>query len=131
MKPKFAETWWDKVPVTQLRQEIQAIYQVLARVVTSWVPMAEGDPEVHRVGQDDIGSLIIIDQDTDTTVAIPPGVIERGQQFEVARLGAGAVTVEGGTGVTVNGIEGGSFTLPTRWSRVTVLCLGDNRFLVT
>lgn len=129
MRPRFAEGWWQDVPVHQLRQEIQNIYHELDQAGKSTVIPEDGDLRV--LAAEDVGGTIVIDSSSATKVSIPSGLMSEGEQLDLLGVGSGTVTVAGGTGVTLNGSEEGTETLDGQWARATLLCLADDKYALT
>lgn len=75
----------------------------------------------------DAFDVVTMDNALSKTVTIPVGQTD---YVDIWRLGAGAVTVEGASGVTVNGSDGGSDTISTQWSRVRAQNLSPNVWAV-
>ena len=63
---------------------------------------------------------------TNAAIAYPVGTV-----INVLQGGAGAVTVEGDTGVTVNGVSGGSVTTTPQYQGVSLLKVGADEWIVS
>lgn len=74
----------------------------------------------------DNGSAITVTIPTNASVAFPTGTV-----IAFAQLGAGAVTIEGDTGVTVNGTSAGSEALSAQYATATAVKLATNTWLVS
>jgi uncharacterized protein (DUF2126 family) len=62
---------------------------------------------------------------TNASVAFPTGTI-----VNVAQIGAGATTVEGDTGVTLNGVSAGGAALNEQYSQVSLVKIGTDAWLI-
>lgn len=71
------------------------------------------------------GSANTLTIPTNASVAFPTGTI-----VAVSQLGAGTTTVEGDTGVTVNGVSAGSADLNAQYDGVTLTKLGTDTWLL-
>ena len=63
---------------------------------------------------------------TNAAIAYPVGTV-----INVLQVGAGAVTVEGDTGVTVNGVSAGSVTTTPQYQGVSLLKVGSDEWIVS
>jgi 3D (Asp-Asp-Asp) domain-containing protein len=69
---------------------------------------------------------------TSQTITVPPSVFTSGQLVYVQRIGAGAVPIAQGAGVTItsNAATSSAPTLRAQFSSATILCTGTNTFTV-
>lgn len=69
---------------------------------------------------------------TSQTITVPPNVFTSGQLVYVQRIGAGAVPIAQGAGVTITsaGATSSAPTLRAQFSSATILCTGTNTFTV-
>jgi 3D (Asp-Asp-Asp) domain-containing protein len=69
---------------------------------------------------------------TSQTITVPPSVFTSGQLIYVQRIGAGAVPIAQGAGVTItsNAATSSAPTLRAQFSSATILCTGTNTFTV-
>lgn len=77
----------------------------------------------------DAGSVITFDSASNLTFTIDSTLgLSAGQRIDVVRLGTGTLTVQQGSGATVNGTP--SLVLRDRYSAATVLCIASNTYLL-
>lgn len=72
---------------------------------------------------------VTMDNANTNTVTIPLNssvAFPVGSQVIVHQIGAGQTTITGATGVTLNGVDGGSVAIVERWSAVTLWKRGEN-----
>ncbi len=112
----------------------QGSFALSASQITSGTFDADRIPEptiTHETGTSYslVGSIDIVTMDNAlaNTVTIPVG---RTSSFEVWQVGAGATTVQGDSGVTVNGSDGGSDVIGTQWKHVKGVRLAANEWAV-
>ena len=69
---------------------------------------------------------------TSQTITVPPSVFTSGQIIYVQRIGAGAVPIAQGAGVTItsNAATSSAPTLRAQFSSASILCTGSNTFTV-
>jgi 3D (Asp-Asp-Asp) domain-containing protein len=69
---------------------------------------------------------------TSQTITVPPNVFTSGQLVYVQRIGAGAVPIAQGAGVTITSAANTSSApnLRAQFSSATILCTGTNTFTV-
>jgi hypothetical protein len=69
---------------------------------------------------------------TSQTITVPPSVFTSGQIIYVQRIGAGAVPIAQGAGVTItsNAATSSAPTLRAQFSSASILCTGTNTFTV-
>jgi hypothetical protein len=72
----------------------------------------------------DNGSSNTLTIPTNASVAFPTDTV-----INVLQLGAGVTTIDGDTGVTVNGVSGGASTIQVRWQGVTLLKVATNTWI--
>lgn len=80
----------------------------------------------------DAGDLVTMDNASANTLTIPANAsvaFAVGTVIAVAQIGAGATTIEGASGVTVNGVSAGSGDLTARWGAVTLVKTGTDAWL--
>jgi hypothetical protein len=68
----------------------------------------------------DAGRLVTLTNSAAVTVTVPTGIATVGQRIDLAQLGAGQVTVSGGSGVTINSTP--TAKLRTQYSAATLIC---------
>lgn len=74
----------------------------------------------------DNGSSNTLTIPTNATVAFPTDTV-----INVLQLGAGVTTIEGDTGVTVNGVSGGAGVIQVRYQGATMLKIATNTWVVS
>jgi hypothetical protein len=62
------------------------------------------------------------------TVTVPPSTFSAGQQINMTAYGTGLVTVQGGSGVTVNSTP--TLTLRTQYAAATLVCIDASTFVL-
>lgn len=80
----------------------------------------------------DAGKLITLDNASAIAVTIPANAdvaYDVGTSLKFAGIGAGAVTITGDTGVSINGSSGGSVVLDGQWAGAELVKLGTNSWL--
>jgi hypothetical protein len=80
----------------------------------------------------DANLLVTLNNSAAVTLTVPPSVFTTGQQINIQQIGAGQVTVQGGSGVTVTSAGATSATpkLVAQYNAATILCTGTNTFTV-
>jgi hypothetical protein len=63
---------------------------------------------------------------TNATAAFPVGT-----PIEVRQIAAGVTTIDGDTGVTVNGVSGGAGSIAARWQGVSLLKTGTDTWIAS
>ena len=71
-------------------------------------------------------SANVLNIPTNTTLAFPIGTV-----VNVVQIGAGITTVDGVTGVTVNGVSGGGAAISARYAGVSILKIATNTWLMS
>lgn len=76
----------------------------------------------------DLGKLVTLSNASGITLTIPPSVFVSGNQIHIQQLGAGQVTIAGGSGVTFTGT---GTKLRAQYSAATIICTnGGTTFTV-
>jgi hypothetical protein len=80
----------------------------------------------------DTNKLVTLSNAGAITLTLPPSVFTAGQQIHIARMGAGALTLAQGAGVTIvsTGATASAPTLRAQYSTGTIICTASNTFLV-
>lgn len=82
----------------------------------------------------DLGKLITMNNAGANTLTIPTNAAVAFEAdrdwFAVAQYGAGTTTIQGDTGVTVNGVSAGSAAVPFRYAVIVCTKIGTNEWLV-
>lgn len=81
----------------------------------------------------DGGHLVTLTNGSAITATIPANAdvaFQVGTTINVAQLGAGTVTIQGDTGVTVNGSSGGSENLDGQYAGGSLIKLATNTWLI-
>jgi hypothetical protein len=84
------------------------------------------------VASDAANTLVQLNNASAITLTVPPSVFSIGEQINVYQRGAGQVTFDQGSMVTIRSI-GATSTAPKlriQYSSATVICIGVNEFLV-
>jgi hypothetical protein len=82
----------------------------------------------------DAGHLVTLTNASPVTLTVPPNAsveFATGTTIAVAQLGAGTVTIEGDTGVTINGVSTGSADISAQYGAAALTKLGTNTWLLT
>jgi len=79
-----------------------------------------------------VNQWVTMNSATSQTITVPPSVFTTGQVVYVQRIGAGAVPIAQGAGVTItsNGATSSAPTLRAQFSSASILCTGSNTFTV-
>lgn len=75
----------------------------------------------------DLGKLVTLSNASAITLTIPPSVFAVGNQIHIQQLGAGQVTIAGGSGITFTGT---GTKLRTQYSAATIICTNTSTFTV-
>jgi len=80
----------------------------------------------------DTNKLVTLSNAGAITLTLPPSVFTAGQQIHIARMGAGALALAQGSGVTIvsTGATSSAPTLRAQYSTGTIICTASNTFLV-
>ena len=80
----------------------------------------------------DANVWVTMNSATSQTITVPPSVFTSGQLIYVQRIGAGAVPIAQGAGVTItsNGATSSAPNIRAQYSSATILCTGSNTFTV-
>jgi len=80
----------------------------------------------------DKNKLVTLSNAGAITLTLPPSVFTAGQQIHIARMGAGALALAQGSGVTIvsTGATSSAPTLRAQYSTGTIICTASNTFLV-
>ena len=82
----------------------------------------------------DAGHLVTLTNASPITLTVPTNAsveFPTGTTVAVAQLGAGTVTIEGDTGVTINGVSAGSADVSAQYGAAALTKLGTNTWLLT
>lgn len=75
----------------------------------------------------DLGKLVTLSNASAITLTIPPSVFAAGNQIHIQQLGAGQVTIVGGSGITFTGT---GTKLRAQYSAATIICTNTTTFTV-
>jgi hypothetical protein len=80
----------------------------------------------------DANKLVTLSNAGAITLTLPPSIFTAGQQIHIARMGAGALALAQGAGVTIvsTGATASAPTLRAQYSTGTIICTASNTFLV-
>ena len=76
----------------------------------------------------DLGKLVTLSNASGITLTVPPSTFTAGQQINLTRYGTGSLTVQGGSGVTVNATPG--LILRAQYSAATLFCINATTFVL-
>lgn len=80
------------------------------------------------VATDADSKMVQFTSSSDVIITVPPATFSAGQQINITRFGTGAVTVAGGSGVTVNSTP--SLNLRAQYSAATLVCIDSSTFVL-
>jgi hypothetical protein len=80
------------------------------------------------IATDADSKMVQFTSSSSVTVTVPPSTFTAGQQINLTRYGTGSVTVQGGSGVTVNATP--SLVLRARYSAATIVCIDATTFVL-
>jgi hypothetical protein len=80
------------------------------------------------VAADSDTKMVQFTSSSSVTVTVPPATFTAGQQINITRFGTGSVTVQGGSGVTVNSTP--SLVLRAQYSAATLVCVDSTTFVL-
>lgn len=81
----------------------------------------------------DAGKLVTCENASAITLTIPANAsvaFDTGTVIAVAQLGAGTLTIQGDTGVTVNGVSAGSDALSAQYATASLVQMATDTWLV-
>ena len=98
------------------------------------LPTISYDPETtaYTLVAGNVNQWVTMNSATSQTITVPPSVFTTGQVVYVQRIGAGAVPIAQGAGVTItsNAATSSAPTLRAQFSSASILCTGSNTFTV-
>ena len=98
------------------------------------LPTISYDPETtaYTLLAANVNQWVTMNSATSQTITVPPSVFTTGQVVYVQRIGAGAVPIAQGAGVTItsNAATSSAPTLRAQFSSASILCTGTNTFTV-
>lgn len=101
---------------------------------TGVLPTVTFDPETtaYTLVAGNVNQWVTMNSGSSQTITVPPSVFTTGQVIYVQRIGAGAVPIAQGAGVTItsNGATSSAPTLRAQFSSASILCTGTNTFTV-
>jgi hypothetical protein len=80
------------------------------------------------VAADSDSKMVQFTSSSAVTVTVPPAIFTAGQQINLTRYGTGSVTLQGGSGVTVNSTP--SLILRAQYSAATLVCIDSTTFVL-
>lgn len=80
------------------------------------------------VSTDADSKMVQFTSSSDVVVTVPSSTFTAGQQINLTRYGTGSVTVEGGSGVTVNATP--TLVLRAQYSAATLVCIDSSTFVL-
>jgi hypothetical protein len=81
----------------------------------------------------DIGKLLLMDSSSAREFTIPTNssvAWPANAGLDLARIGTGAVTIKGATGVSINGVSAGTVSLPQRYSGATAIKISTDAWYI-
>jgi hypothetical protein len=80
------------------------------------------------VSTDADSKMVQLTSSSSVTVTVPPATFSAGQQINLTRYGTGSVTLQGGSGVTVNATP--TLILRAQYSAATLVCIDSTTFVL-
>jgi phage gp45-like len=80
------------------------------------------------VAADADSKMVQFTSSSSVTVTVPPATFTAGQQINLTRYGTGSVTIQGGSGVTVNATP--SLVIRSQYSAATLVCVDSSTFIL-
>ena len=80
------------------------------------------------VATDSDSKMVQFTSSSSVIVTVPPAIFTAGQQINLTRYGTGSVTLQGGSGVTVNATP--SLILRAQYSAATLVCIDSTTFVL-
>lgn len=80
------------------------------------------------VAADADSKMVQFTSSSSVTVTVPPATFTAGQQINLTRYGTGSVTLQGGSGVTVNATP--TLILRAQYSAATLVCIDESTFVL-
>lgn len=80
----------------------------------------------------DAGQIVEMNSSSTKEITIPPNssvAFPTDSYFVAVRYGTGALTVQGGTGVTLNGVSTGTITVPAQYGSATIYKRGTDEWV--
>jgi len=98
------------------------------------LPTITYDPETtaYTLVSANVNQWVTMNSGSSQTITVPQNVFTTGQVVYVQRIGAGAVPIAQGAGVTItsNAATSSAPTLRAQYSSASILCTGSNTFTV-
>jgi len=102
--------------------------------LTATTPVITFDPETtaYTLQAANVNQWVTMNSGSSQTITVPQNVFTTGQIVYVQRLGAGAVPIAQGAGVTItsNGATSSAPNLRAQFSSASIICTGSNTFTV-
>ena len=117
---------------TQGLQGTQGVQGIQGLLGTAFTATFDPETTAYTLLLANVNQWVTMNSATSQTITVPPGVFSSGQLVYVQRIGAGAVPIAQGAGVTItsNGATSSAPTLRAQFSSATILCTGSNTFTV-
>lgn len=80
------------------------------------------------IATDADSKMVQFTSSSSVTVTVPPSTFTAGQQINLTRYGTGSLTVQGGSGVTVNATP--TLVLRAQYSAATLVCIDSTTFVL-
>jgi hypothetical protein len=105
---------------------LKSVYELSERKALTINP--QSGTTYTLVATDADSKMVQFTSSSSVTVTVPPSTFTAGQQINLTRYGTGSVTVQGGSGVTVNATP--SLVLRARYSAATIVCIDATTFVL-
>lgn len=117
---------------TQGIQGVQGTQGIQGLLGTAYSATFDPETTAYTLVLANANQWVTMNSATSQTITVPPSVFSSGQLIYVQRIGAGAVPIAQGAGVTItsNAATPSAPTLRAQYSSATILCTGTNTFTV-
>lgn len=117
---------------TQGVQGVQGTQGVQGLLGTAYSATFNAQTTSYTLVASDANKWVTMNSATSQTFTVPPSVFSTGQLIYVQRIGAGAVPIAQGAGVTItsNAATSSAPNIRAQFSSATILCTGANTFTV-
>jgi hypothetical protein len=113
-------------------QGVQGTQGIQGLLGTAYSATFDAETTAYTLVLANANQWVTMNSATSQTITVPPNVFSSGQLVYVQRIGAGAVPIAQGAGVTItsNGATSSAPNLRAQYSSATILCTGTNTFTV-
>jgi 3D (Asp-Asp-Asp) domain-containing protein len=113
-------------------QGVQGLQGIQGLLGTAFTATFDPETTAYTLQLANVNQWVTMNSGSSQTITVPPNVFTSGQLVYVQRIGAGAVPIAQGAGVTItsNGATSSAPALRAQFSSATILCTGTNTFTV-